>query len=457
LNAAEGNELSVKLLEDREPIVRRAAAAAAGKLAVRPAVDPLLKLARDADPGVRVASLESLRRLKEPRAVPLAVAALDDRVTQPAALELLGERGGPDQAAAVAALARRAPPGDVLAAAVRVLHTWSTNKGASDEQRRELERAVAEVHGASGTPVLWCVTGPHRPQTAAPIAQRYSARPSPDAVFVPHTGWRAVLAAAPDWRVNPSLPKVPVADPVSLSFTDLVVPEAAAVEFSLTGAGTVEVWLNGQSLYRRGEATTNRNTVARFTGELVKGRNRVLLQFGPPGAAVDFALTFRRTSATAAHERLTRAALAQAGNVERGRKVFLDAEKSLCLKCHRVGDQGERVGPELTGIGARFGRVYLVESILEPSQAVVPGFATLRVELNDGRVFTGVKAAETDATLTLVDAEIKKHELKKADVVEQRPVTVSAMPEGLENRLTEQEFVDLIAYLVSLKDRGPSK
>src|SRR5207302_1924179 len=152
--------------------------------------------------------------------------------------------------------------------------------------------------------------------------------------------------------------------------------------------------------------------------------------------------------------KLTQTALTQPGHVERGRQVFLDAEKSLCITCHRVGEEGERVGPELTGIGTRFGRVYLIESVLEPSRTVVPGFATLRMELKDGRTLTGVKVAETDTTLTLVDLEIKKHELKKADIMEQRPLAISTMPDGVEKRLTEQEFVDLIAYLVSLKDRG---
>ena len=48
-----------------------------------------------------------------------------------------------------------------------------------------------------------------------------------------------------------------------------------------------------------------------------------------------------------------------------------------------------------------------------------------------------------DTTLTLVDIEIKKHELKKTDIQEQRPLTLSTMPDGVEKRLTEQEFVDL--------------
>jgi putative heme-binding domain-containing protein len=263
-----------------------------------------------------------------------------------------------------------------------------------------------------------------------------------------------VLASAPDWRVRVGPSTGAAADAVWIAHADVVVPDATPVEFTLTNGGSAEVWLNGTSLYRRAEATRNRNAVARFPGELARGTNRLLVRVGPPGAAVEFGLTFRRRSATAAHERLTRAALTQAGNAGRGRKVFFDAEKSLCLKCHRVGDQGERVGPELTGIGARFGRAYLIESILEPSRTVVPGFATLRVELKDGRVVTGVKAAETDSTLILVDQGVKKHELKKAEVIEQGALAVSAMPDGLENRLTEQEFVDLIAYLVSLTGRG---
>ena len=79
-------------------------------------------------------------------------------------------------------------------------------------------------------------------------------------------------------------------------------------------------------------------------------------------------------------------------------------------------------------VGARFGRVYLVESILDPNRTVVPGFATLRLELKDDRVLTGVKVAETDTSLTLADAEGKKHEVKKADIAAQRTAPLSTMP-----------------------------
>jgi putative heme-binding domain-containing protein len=452
LQAAEGRDPALKLLGDGVPLVRRAAAVAVGKLALGQAAELLLKLAGDADAGVRRASLEALHQLREPRAVLPAVAALDDRETQLTALACLAEIGGPEQAAAVVALAHRAPPTDVLAGAVRLLAAWAGRAGAATAQRRELERILAEVHGATGALICWTVSGRITGKDAAGIVERYARVPA-DGTTPPD--WYPLFASAPEWRIQVGPSKGAPTETVRFAHTDIAVSETTPAEFTLTGASAAEVWLNGKSLYRRVGTATDRNTVGRFTGELARGPNRLLVRVGSPRGAIEFGLTFRRRRATAAHERLTRAALGQAGNVERGRAVFFDAEKSLCVRCHRVGTQGERVGPELTGIGARFGRVYLVESILEPSRAIVPGFATLRVELTNGRVFTGVKAAETDATLTLVDQEVKKHELKKTEVLEQQPLAVSAMPEGLEKRLTEQEFVDLIAYLVSLKERGP--
>ncbi len=453
IGAAEGKEPALKLLGDNEPLVRRAAASAAGKLLVKTAVEPLLKLAAEPDRGVRAASLDALRRSREPRALTLAVAAISDRVTQLAALDYLGELGGPEQATAVGALARRAPPADALAAAVRVLHTWADSRNLPAEKRREVRQIIAEVHGSSSTLIHWQVSGAVLAKNAVSLGQLVAI---PEAVIDPKsspiTGWRSVLAPAPDWRVKLALTEGEPADGVWVGFADVAMPEATAVEFLLDGAAVLDVWLNGKSIHRRADKPT---ASTRFAGELAKGPNRLLVQVAAkPQAVADFHLSFRRKSGTDVHEKLTQAALARAGDAERGRKVFFDTEKSLCVKCHRVGDKGEAIGPELTGIGARFGRVYLVESILEPNRAVVPGFATLRVETNDDRVLTGVKVMETDTTLTLADAEGKKHEVKKANIAAQRTIPLSTMPEAVEKRLTEQEFVDLIAYLVSLKDRG---
>jgi putative heme-binding domain-containing protein len=126
-------------------------------------------------------------------------------------------------------------------------------------------------------------------------------------------------------------------------------------------------------------------------------------------------------------------------------------EKSLCLKCHRVGDRGERIGPELSGVGGRFSRITMIESILEPGRSIAPGFESMTLALTDGRVLSGVRAAETDQAITLGDQEGRHHMIPKADIESLARQPQSLMPEGLEKRLTPEEFVDLVAALAAQK------
>jgi putative heme-binding domain-containing protein len=451
LGVAEGRAPVLKLLDDQDGRVRRAAADAAGKLAARQAIERLLTLVTDAEPAVARASLDALRRLGEPRALPLAVAALGNRQLELTALEYLGALGGPDQAGAVADLAKRTPSAEVPSAAVRVLTTWRDRGSLTAVKRRELDRAVAEVHGAGGIPVRWNVRGPAPAQAAPGLIDQFAALGS----AVDLSGWRTQFATGTEARVLLA-PKSAAKDAQWFACTQVTVPEPTAVEFLASSSGSLQIWLNGRSLYRRDPARTFQIDSDRFPGTLVKGTNVLLVQVGPSSAAVEFHLRFRRKSSTAARERLTRAALTRPGNPERGRKLFFDAERSLCLKCHRLGDQGERIGPDLTGVGSRFARIYIVESILEPSRTIAPSFGTLVITLKSGKVLTGVKIMETETTLTLANNQGEKHLLPKADVEEQQASPVSSMPEDLEKRFTEDEFIDLIAFLASQKgSRAP--
>src|SRR5205085_10884861 len=124
-------------------------------------------------------------------------------------------------------------------------------------------------------------------------------------------------------------------------------------------------WLNGKAVYQRQRPGVSGPYPDSFEATLVQGRNRIVVRLADVKGAPEFQLRFRRQSARPEHERLARAALFRAANPEHGRQIFFNAEKSLCVKCHRVGDQGERVGPELTGLGNRFSKVYIIESILE--------------------------------------------------------------------------------------------
>lgn len=434
-----------KLLGDTDARVRAAAALAAGKLSLRTAVDALLKLVRDPDAEVRRSSLEALRRLREPRALPAAVAALADPETTLMALDYLADAGGPDQAAAVTDLARRQLSAEVLSSASRVLTGWAMKPDLPDSGRQKIEQALAGLHGSSGTLTAWHVRGPMASSAAASLVTELTAGKPPG------PGWRLLVASGIDARASPGT--AASTDSTWLGYSELDVADTERVEFFVASTSLATVWINGKEVYRREKPGVIGPYPDRFEAALAKGRNRVVLRLGGGTGKVEYQLRFRRRTATPERERLALAALARAGNPARGREIFLATEKSLCVKCHRIGDQGERIGPELTGLGSRFSKVHIVESILEPSRTIAPSFETVGVVLKSGKVLSGIKVAETEVSITLADEQGQKHVLARRDIEETQKRLVSTMPEGLEKRLTEDEFVDLISFLVNLKEQ----
>ncbi|HYT91381.1 MAG TPA: HEAT repeat domain-containing protein, partial [Gemmataceae bacterium] len=451
LQVPESHKPIRKLLDDADARVRSAAAMAAGKLSLRTAVEQLLRRAGDANADVRRSSLDALRRLREPQALPLAVTALADRETALKALEYLGELGGPEHARAVTDLGRRDPSVEVLNGVGKVLAGWAARKGVSAARRQEIEQALADLHGSSGVVLAWYALGPMDRNSAADLMPKLTSGQSSPTGANPAPNWRVFLAAGIDARARFGAAKDP--DSTWVGYSEIVVTESSRVEFFTAGTGQATVWLNGKEVYRRDRPGVTGPYPDRFDAVLAKGSNRVVVQLTVAKGNAELQLRFRRKSATPDHERLTRAALSRAGNPAHGRQIFLNAEKSLCIKCHRVGEQGERIGPELTGLGSRFAKVYIVESILEPSRTISPSFETVLVVLKDGKTLSGVKVDETETSLTLADSEAKRHVLARVDIEEVRRHAVSSMPEGLERRLTEDEFVDLISFLANLKEK----
>jgi len=139
------------------------------------------------------------------------------------------------------------------------------------------------------------------------------------------------------------------------------------------------------------------------------------------------------------------------GDAERGRLIFADA-KTSCVRCHRIQGQGGEVGPDLAGIGTKYGRPSLIESVLYPSKQIAEGYAQTQVRLQDGRVLAGLVRSETAEELVLVDSEAKVNRLKKADIDARRLSDRSLMPDGVAAALSLQDFADLIAFLESLQD-----
>ena len=135
-----------------------------------------------------------------------------------------------------------------------------------------------------------------------------------------------------------------------------------------------------------------------------------------------------------------------------GRRLFFHPNGPLCATCHQIEGRGYAIGPDLTSVW-RNKPEQLIEAIREPSKEIAPAFAQWHVKLRDGREVLGIdQFVDSKSDFTLRDATGALAKYKFADVVEREPSPVSMMPPGLTDRLTPQEFADLVAYLRQPRD-----
>ena len=139
------------------------------------------------------------------------------------------------------------------------------------------------------------------------------------------------------------------------------------------------------------------------------------------------------------------------GDVDRGRELFLSEQGIACLKCHTVDGSAKNAGPDLFAVGDKFGRLDLVNAVLEPNAELAIGYETTRIETRDGDVFDGVIKKVTESWIELVGADTNPVRIAAADIEEQSIGQISLMPEALESGLSLSEFADLIEYLTELK------
>jgi putative heme-binding domain-containing protein len=145
------------------------------------------------------------------------------------------------------------------------------------------------------------------------------------------------------------------------------------------------------------------------------------------------------------------AILGLSGDRERGRLVFSGNSAAQCKSCHKAGDVGETVGPDLTKIGAKYNKPALLDQILDPSKTIEPQFSTYLLETKDGRVVSGLAVERTKDAVVLKDAQGKTIKVASEDIERLVPQSRSLMPELLLRDLTVQQVADLLEFLASLR------
>ncbi|MBK8178612.1 MAG: c-type cytochrome [Planctomycetes bacterium] len=418
------------------PIVRGSASKLLAHLAPEEALPALMGQCRDAE--VRAAAFATLAGLCDPRAARIYAAALAD----------------PDPE--LRSLARR------------------TVVRARDELRERLEGMVArqEFEGAvvrelrtiyaGYQPITrWEIFGPfpvEGPEAALDFA---AGRELHSLAALRATGGRTAASEREDGFVDLRALLGSKSNQAAFAVALVDSPAAREIEMRLGSDDQARAWLNGERVHDFDGARGFSAEADRFPVRLAAGSNRVVVRVGQIGGDWGFAVAVPEQGSgpifeTALPARPTAAeygafADRHPGDPTRGETVFRDGNRTLCMRCHAVGGAGESVGPDLTGIGARYSRSEILQSILAPSQRLAEGYAAAMVVTRDDQVLFGQVRRDDPRGVALVDSTGTLVEVERADVLEVRPSKLSVMPEGLCGSMSLEEFADLLAWLSSLR------
>jgi putative membrane-bound dehydrogenase-like protein len=148
-----------------------------------------------------------------------------------------------------------------------------------------------------------------------------------------------------------------------------------------------------------------------------------------------------------AYEQYRAAALDLPAEPSRGERVF----ERECITCHKLGERGYAVGPNLASVQRRTPEELLLH-IIDPNREVAPDYLEYAVSLEDGRILTGLIVAESAGSLTLRRPGGAEDTVLRTNIEAVAATGKSLMPEGLEARVSSQEMADLIAFLRGVQE-----
>lgn len=147
----------------------------------------------------------------------------------------------------------------------------------------------------------------------------------------------------------------------------------------------------------------------------------------------------------------TQELLAAKGNVDAGRTLFFESKSLQCRNCHRIGNKGKAVGPDLDGIAKRYSRAEILENIIAPSAKIDPKYQTILIQTESGRVLSGVLVEKSNQQVTLKDATGKLSIIPASEIELLISQKKSLMPELQLKDATIDEASDLLEFLTTLK------
>jgi putative heme-binding domain-containing protein len=134
------------------------------------------------------------------------------------------------------------------------------------------------------------------------------------------------------------------------------------------------------------------------------------------------------------------------GDAAKGKVLF----KETCASCHKLEGVGEAVGPDLAAIKNR-GLESVLTNILDPNREVLPQYYSYLLITDGDVILSGMISVETANTVTIRKTDGMSETVQRVNIASLRSTNLSAMPEGLEDKLDLQAMADLLGYLISSK------
>lgn len=137
------------------------------------------------------------------------------------------------------------------------------------------------------------------------------------------------------------------------------------------------------------------------------------------------------------------------GKTANGKEIFT----KFCLSCHMVNGQGNDFGPALSEIGDKLPKEAIYEAIIRPDAGISFGYEGYILEMKDGNTAVGIISSETEGVISLKTPGGAAVNYDKTEIISRTQMNNSIMPK-LDQILTDEELVDLVEYLFSLKTKN---
>ena len=137
------------------------------------------------------------------------------------------------------------------------------------------------------------------------------------------------------------------------------------------------------------------------------------------------------------------------GDERKGQAVF----DSRCGSCHKAGNQGRAIGPDLTTIGQKLDKTALLDAIINPGAAIVFGYEPWLINTKDGTSVYGFIVSENPESIVIKDLAGQHHTIATGKIATKEKQRKTVMPEPVDNELNQQQLADVVKFLLTLKNK----